>query len=160
MAARSIRAAQPGDVPPMIELFRRSVREVAGRDYTLAQVTAWAPDDIDPAEWTRRLAGHSVWVAEVAGALAGFISQGGGGHIHMLFVHPDHQRQGVAGGLLDHAEGVARRGGLDRLFTEASVTARPFFQARGFRVTGRRHVTRNGQRFIRYAMDKFLRDES
>lgn len=153
----TLRPAQPGDTVAMIDLFRRSVREVAGRDYTPAQVAAWAPDRIDTADWDHRLAGNSTWVAEAAGILAGFISLGGDGHIDMLFVDPDHQRQGVARRLLDQAERAARDAGLTRLLTEASITARPFFEAQGFRVTARQHVTRNGQEFIRYAMRRNLR---
>jgi putative acetyltransferase len=42
------------------------------------------------------------------------------------------------------------------LFTEASITAKPFFQRMGFSVVKEQEVSRRGETFINYAMEKFL----
>jgi len=39
----------------VVTLFQRSVREVAIRDYSAAQVAAWAPESPDAETWARRL---------------------------------------------------------------------------------------------------------
>jgi putative acetyltransferase len=50
----------------------------------------------------------------------------------------------------------ARRVGLVRLFTEASITARPFFEARGFTVLAPQVVTLRGVEFVNYRMELLL----
>ncbi len=74
--------------------------------------------------------------------------------LDMMFVHPAHQRLGVATALLATVESVAREQGLSRLFTEASITARPFFERHGFRVIRQRTVHRRGQDLTNFAMEK------
>ncbi|HEY4921438.1 MAG TPA: hypothetical protein VII40_15150 [Xanthobacteraceae bacterium] len=49
----------------------------------------------------------------------------------------------------------ARAHGHLRLF-EASITARPFFEHRGFRVIAPQRVMRWAQEFLNYRMDKAL----
>ena len=46
---------------------------------------------------------------------------------------------------------------IGRIFTEASVTARPFFERRGFRVVSERRVWRQGVELTNFAMEKSLR---
>ena len=50
----------------------------------------------------------------------------------------------------------ARARGLLRLFTEASITARPFFEHRGFRVIAPQRMIRWAEEFLNYRMDKSL----
>ncbi|MBF0306399.1 MAG: GNAT family N-acetyltransferase [Alphaproteobacteria bacterium] len=134
----------------MIALFRQSVRVVARSDYTAAQTLAWAPDDIDADAWAARLSTRWCWVAEIGGALAGFAELEPDGHLDMMYVHPAHQGRGVATALLGHAEAI----GLARLYTEASITARPFFERRGFRLVAAQTVVRRGQELVNFRMEK------
>ena len=152
-----IRLYGPGDLDRVIQLFHASVRRIAIRDYTEDQVKAWAPDEPDRERWAARRASRPTWVAEVDGALAGFTDLEPDGHVDMMFVHPDHQGRGVAGALLRTVEAEAARLGLDRLFTEASITARPFFERKGFSVITPQTVSVRGQDLVNYRMGKRLR---
>ena len=151
-----IRRYQPSDLAGMIALFRDTVRRINGRDYSQQQVMAWAPDEIDARKWTNRLDNKAVWVAELDGAPVGFIDMARDGLIDMLYVHADHQGAGIASRLLRVVEASAHARGLLRLFTEASITARPFFEHRGFRVIAPHCVKRWAQEFLNYRMDKQL----
>lgn len=146
----AIRSATPHDEAALIALFRASVREVARRDYSEVQVRAWAPDEIDPARWRARLAEERVFVAEDEAELAGFATLAAGGLIDMLFVHPARLRRGVASALLERIAEI----GPPLLRTEASLTARPFFEARGFRVVARQTVLLRGQTFTNFRMER------
>ncbi len=152
-----IRRYVPDDLDGLIALFHASVRRIAIKDYTEAQVKAWAPDDPDRERWTVRRASRPTWVAEIDGALAGFTDLEPDGHVDMMFVHPDHQGRGVAGALLRQVEAEAARLGLGRLFTEASITARPFFERKGFRMIAPQTVSVRGQDMVNYRMEKLLR---
>jgi putative acetyltransferase len=149
-----IRRYTPGDLAGLIALFRDTVRRINGRDYSQAQVMAWAPDDIDARQWVRRFGNKAVWVADLEGTPVGFVDVARDGQIDMLYVHADHQGRGIASRLLGTVEAGARAHGLLRLFTEASITARPFFERRGFRVLAPQRVVRWAHEFVNYRMDK------
>ena len=151
-----IRRYRPGDLAGLIALFRDTVRRVNGRDYSPQQVMAWAPDQIDARQWRHRFDNKVVWVADLDGAPVGFVDVARDGLIDMLYVHADHQGKGIASLLLRTVEAGARTHGLMRLFTEASITARPFFEHRGFRVIAPQRVMRWAQEFLNYRMDKAL----
>lgn len=152
-----VRLYAPEDLDGLIRLFHASVRRIAIKDYTEDQVKAWAPDDADRERWASRRASRPTWVAEIDGALAGFTDLEPDGHVDMMFVHPDHQGRGVAGALLRRVEAEAARLRLDRLYTEASITARPFFERKGFRVITPQTVSVRGQDMVNYRMEKTLR---
>jgi DNA-binding transcriptional LysR family regulator/N-acetylglutamate synthase-like GNAT family acetyltransferase len=154
--AMKLRDYRPEDRDRLIDLFRDTVRSVALGDYTKAQVRAWAPDVIDRGAWARRLAANRTLVAEADGRIVGFVELTVEGHIEMLYCHKDHQGEGVGSALLAGLERMARDLGLAQLGTDASLTARPFFEARGFQVIGRQEVELRGQCLVNFAMTKSL----
>jgi len=152
----SVRNYLPADIEAMIDLFRASVRMVARRDYTHEQVMAWAPDEIDRRSWAARYTSRRAWVAEIDSHVAGFSDLEPDGHLDMMYAHPAYQGRGVATALLEQFEGAARGLGLARLYTEASITARPFFERRGFQLVTAQIVSKRGQDFMNYRMEKHL----
>jgi putative acetyltransferase len=156
MRAVTIRPYRTNDVADLVTLFRASVRSIGRRDYTESQVHAWAPDLIDHDSFARRCAAKSTWIAECEHRIAGFSDIEPDGHIDMLYVEPDFQRRGVARALLGHIEKIAQTRGLERLYTEASITARPVFEAIGFHVIAAQTVTVRSESMTNYRMEKRL----
>ncbi len=152
-----IRAYVPADVDALIDLFRQAVRRTAIRDYSAAQVTAWAPDEIERARWVELRASRPTWVAELDGRIAGFTDLEPDGHVDMMYVHPDFKGRGVATALMAKVEEAAAAQKLGRLYTEASITAKPFFEKKGFRVIAPQTVHVRGQDLVNYRMEKTLR---
>ena len=152
-----IRYYHPEDTAEIVSLFRDTIRAVNRRDYSDEQVRAWAPNVIDEAAWSESLAANHTLVAEIDGAIAGFADLRPDGCLHRLFAHKDRQGQGIATALVARLEAEARKRGLTRLTTEASITARPFFERRGFQVITRQEVQVRGQTFVNYRMEKALR---
>lgn len=154
--ALGIRDYRPRDADSTLALFQRAVREVAARDYTPAQLEAWA-GDMDQRVWAHSLERQCTWVAMWGSTLAGFASLNDHGHIDMMFVSPEHQRRGVASTLLMTAEQAVRQRGMNRMTTEASLTALPFFKARGFEVVKAQEIERRGQVLRNFRMQKCLK---
>ncbi|MFC0337142.1 Acetyltransferase, GNAT family [Kushneria avicenniae] len=150
-----IRDYHAGDADTTLALFQRAVREVASRDYTPADIEAWA-GHIDPGVWANSLERQFTWLAMLDDTPAGFASLNDHGHLDMLFVSPDHQRCGVASALLMTAEQAVRQRGMHQLTTEASLTARPFFEAQGFEVMKAQAIERRGQVLRNFWMEKRL----
>jgi len=149
-----IRRYEPSDLDAVINVFLRAIREVASRDYDAAQIDAWAQADRDV--WARRRLDRPTWLALIDGAVAGFSDLQSDGHIDMLFVHPEHQRAGAANALLDQIESEARNQHLAIVDTDASLTARPFFEARAFEVVRSQVVEVRGARLTNFRMQKCL----
>ena len=147
-----IRAYAAVDLDPLITLFRTSVRTVARRDYTPEQLLAWAPDEIDRERWLVRLAASNTWVAAEGERATGFISLEPMGHVDMLYVDAELQGRGIASALLRRLTDSARAQGLTRLSTDSSITARPFFERRGFAVIAEQIVARRGQKLRNFLM--------
>ncbi|OOG28715.1 GNAT family N-acetyltransferase [Thioalkalivibrio denitrificans] len=156
----TLREFREEDLGAVLDVFQASVRQVAARDYIPEQVEAWAPVPPDEEYWRRRLVRKAVFVCETEGALAGFIAIDTRGHVDLLFVHPAHLRRGVATALLARARAWAMERGARRLTTDASVTARPFFEQAGFRVTEHRIVPLRGMMFRNFHMVMDCRDDA
>lgn len=152
----TLRMYKSDDAPALLALFRDTIRRVNARDYTPDQIRAWASDDIDPHAWARRFAGRFVAVAEVAGQPVGFAELEASGHIDRVYVSADQQRRGIGRSLLSAVVSEAQRLDVARLFTEASITARPFFESQGFVVLASQVVMRGGVEFVNYRMERVL----
>ncbi len=152
----TLRPYRSDDAPALLALFRDTIRRINNRDYSPAQIAAWASDDIDTVAWFGRFAERFVPVAEDAGRPVGFAELEPDGHIDRVYVAADHQRRGIGRLLLDAVLAEARRVGLARLFTEASITARPFFEDQGFVVMAPQVVMCRGAEFVNYRMERVL----
>lgn len=155
----SIKAYDPTDAQATIEIFLRAIREVASKDYTPAQIAAWAKVD-DAEVWGQWRASRPTWLAMNGSVPIGFADLKSDGCLDMMFVDPDHQGKGVAGLLLATVEAAARNQSLQRIFTEASLTARPFFERRGFVVVAAQQVEKRGQILANFLMEKTLAENS
>ena len=147
----TLRPCRPADAPALRALFYGTVHTVCAADYTPAQLDAWAPRRYEAADWERTLFSRTVLAAEERGEILGFGSIGPDGYLDLLYVHRDCQHQGVASALCDFLETLYP---VDRITVHASITARPFFEARGYRVLRAQQVERRGQRLTNYVMEK------
>ena len=149
-----VRTYEIGDTQQIVKLFYDTVHQVNNRDYTQAQVDAWAPADMDIERWTKSLSSKFTFVAEEGEEIAGFGELEPSGHIDRFYCHQDFQRQEVGRLILKQIESKAQDLGINKLFTEASITARPFFESQGFIVVRKQEVERRGQKLINFSMQK------
>jgi putative acetyltransferase len=154
--ALKIRRYTVDDLPWLIDLFRRSVREAAVSDYAEAQLIAWAPDEIDSVAWGQKRLIKPTWVALLCGRIVGFVDLEPNGHIDMLYVHPEFTKRGVATALLVKAVNAARRQGNGRMHSEVSLTARRAFEKQGFQVIHTQVVSLRGQTMVNHVMERIL----
>lgn len=154
----TIRTYERRDAVAVVDVFFRSVREVALSDYTLEQVKAWVPGRWDARQEHRRSGdGRLVLVAaDEAGDVVAFIDLERDGHVDRLYAAPEAAGCGVGSLLYDTLETAARAQGIGRLFTEASELARRFFVRKGFTVLERQEMILRGVPLHNYRMAKVL----
>jgi putative acetyltransferase len=147
MSAVSLRPYVPADAKRCAEIFRASIDELAAEDYDADQREAWASAADDEAAFAARLANALTLIAVVDGAPAGFASLKGVEEIDMLYVDPEHSRQGAGRALVDALTRLAGARGAKRLTAEASDVARPLFESLGFRAE-KRNLVRVGEEWL------------
>lgn len=146
-----IRRYEKGDLEKIIRLFRDTVHKVNIKDYIQEQVDVWAPDSIDMDEWDKTLSEHHTFMAVNEDVIIGFGDIDISGYLDRLYVHHDYLRQGVATLICDKLEST-----IDSdltITTHASITAKPFFEKRGYRVVKKQLVERKGVFLKNYIME-------
>jgi len=138
------------------DLFYQSVHAIDPSVYTPKQKEAWAPTPVDYERWFERLSTKKPFVAIIENHVAGFIELDADGHIDCTYTHPDFQGIGVASSLYEYLLSEAKEEGIKRLYVEASLIAKPFFEHRGFSVVKKNEVQRNGASLINFSMEKYL----
>ena len=133
-----IRRHQEGEEPALFEVYYSAVHLIASRDYSPVQIQAWAPRDLDPALWERRILGIKPFVAELDGQIVGYADLQSNGYIDHFFVSGNHPRRGIGAMLMKHLINEATAQGLPEMTADVSRTAQPFFQKFGFEVVEQR----------------------
>ncbi|MFL9838918.1 GNAT family N-acetyltransferase [Flavobacterium sp. ST-75] len=152
----TIRQYKEEDCNEVVSLFYQTVHTVNKKDYTDAQLDAWAPAELDYNRWSKVLSQNYTIVAEHNGVIAGFGDIDASGYFDHLFVHKDHQGCGVATLIKEAIEQYIIANSVSRITVAASITAKPFFEKHGYTVLKQQQVERNGQVLTNYFMEKLL----
>lgn len=128
------RIAIEQDIPQIKELFRQTILNVIIKDYSAEQVQCWASRGDDANIWKTRIREQYFIVAETENKIAGFAALKSDGYLNSLFVHKNFQEEGIATTLLDHMESYARQKGMKEITADVSITARSFFEKKGYTV--------------------------
>lgn len=138
-------------IPRLLDLFEQSVRRLGPAHYSPEQVEQWARGAHHPG-LASQLREHHGWVIEQDDVPLGFATLSDDGHLSLLYVSPDHPRQGLGTLLLERVLAAANQMGLGSLTTEASAFSLALFLRHGFLLTGLETVERGGVQFIRHRL--------
>lgn len=151
-----LRRYRTSDCGRMAELFYETVHSVNASDYTKEQLDAWATGNVDLTAWDKSFLEHFTIVAEETGddgkRIVGFGDIDSTGYLDRLYVRKDRQRRGIASAICGELENAADAA---KITTHASITARPFFLKRGYRVVREQQVERGGILLTNYVMEKY-----
>lgn len=146
-----LRDYESQDVGELADLFYDTVHRVNAEDYTPEELDAWASGQVDLACWDASFRAHDTLVAVEDGRIVGFGDMDETGYLDRLFVRWDRQGQGIAKAIVALLE---QRSGLRAFRVHASLTARPFFEGRGYRVVRQQQAVRGGVPLAYYEMEK------
>lgn len=152
-----IRPYETSDAEKLVSLFHDTVHEINSRDYSPEQLDAWAPPHPDIRKWRERFKESKTFVAVSDGKIVGFGNlENDRQDIGMLYVHKDHQGQGAATLLLNRLEDFLRKKGVAITQVEASITARSFFEQKGYSWVSDNRKLLNGKEFLNFKLEKRL----
>ena len=146
-----IRKYLPSDCKYLTELFYNTVHSINAKDYTDEQLNVWATGIVDIEEWNRSLSEHYTLVAISEDIIVGFGDIDKTGYLDRLYVHKNYQNQGIASAICDKLEHTFQVG---KITTHASITAKPFFLQRGYKIVKEQQVIRENIPFTNYIMEK------
>ncbi len=136
-----IRRFQPGEEGAIWDVYFRSTHESNSRDYHSDLLDRWAPVDQNMNEWKGRCVQKNPFVAIIENRIVGMAELEPNGFVDYFYVSPDFERQGVGSRILAEIETEASRMNLSELTADVSLTAKGFFESRGFVVReARTHV--------------------
>ena len=151
-----IRIGNSNDFEELQQLFVGTVNTICKNDYNNKQIATWVSSVENKEKWQEILVKQYVLVAEKNNEITGFCTLKDSNYIDFLYVHKDYQRQGIAFKLYSLIETEAIKSGQSELFSEVSITAKFFFEKRGFLVLSEQIVTIKGVEITNYKMNKKL----
>ena len=151
----TIRNYSAEDAKALWDIHFYTIRNINIRDYSQAQVEAWAPERLEPSVWEKRMKGLSTFVAEIDGVIVGYTDLQANGLIDHFFCHHEYQGKSVGKALMKHIFKVGNSRGIKRYFSEVSITARPFYEHFGFKVVQAQQMEVRGQKLRNFVMEKY-----
>lgn len=153
----TIRIARLSDASKLKDLFQNTVLTINKRDYSKAEVEDWASCGDNLSNIEEMIKTHYFIVAvNQQSQIVGFSSITPQGYLHSMFVHKDFQDKGIATMLLEEIERYAISNGIMRITSEVSLTARPFFEKKGYIVEKEQKRKANQLSHINFWMAKEL----
>ncbi|VUW95457.1 putative N-acetyltransferase YafP [Streptococcus pasteurianus] len=145
-----IREYQTSDCKEITELFYNTVHTVNANDYTKEQLSVWATGQVDLEKWNESLQEHCSVVVVDDEIIVGFGNIDNTGYLDRLFVHTDYQGKGIATAICNQLEQAVK----GDITTHASITAKPFFEKRGYKIVKEQQIERQGIFLTNYVMIK------
>ncbi len=154
-----IRRYQDEDAEFLSQIYYHTIHTINAKDYTKEQIDAWAPWSSvqDYSGWKQKLEKIVPYVAVINDTVVGFAEFESNGHIDCFYVHHDFQGCGVGSALMAAIDQEVRSKALSRVYAEVSITAKPFFERKGFNVVKQQSVTLRGVQLTNYIMEKYYR---
>ena len=149
-----IRKYQPADCKEITQLFYDTVHSVNVKDYSQEQVDAWADGTVNIEKWNESFLKNYSIVAVENGIITGFGDIDHTGYLDHLFVHKDYQGKSIASSICNALEDHVIGSGIQIIYTHASITAKPFFVKRGYKVKKEQQVERRGVKLTNFVMEK------
>ena len=145
-----IREYQETDCKEILELFYNTVHSVNAEDYTKEQLDVWVTGKENLHKWDKSFKEHYTVVAVENEIIVGFGDIDKTGYLDRLFVHKNYQRKGIATAICNKLEQKVQ----GKVYTQASITSKRFFEKRGYTMIKRQKIERQGIVLENFIMEK------
>lgn len=150
----NLRKALPEDLEEIQNLYVNTIENICIKDYNQNQINVWTSSIAEKEKWINKLKNQYFLIAEIENKIVGFGSLANGDYLDFLYVHKDFQGIGIASKLCEELEIESQRQTSSAIFSFVSISARPFFEKRGFKVVEERKNIIQGIEIINFKMVK------
>lgn len=144
------------DVAEMQQLYIETIESVCKNDYNEEQIKVWSSGVNNMQRWTEVIENQFVLLAITENKIVGFGTLKDGNYIDFLYIHKDFQRQGIADKILNQLELEAKNHNSKIITSDISITAKPYFERKGFIVKAEQKNILQNVELINYKMQKKL----
>ncbi|GEQ50025.1 GNAT family N-acetyltransferase [Tetragenococcus koreensis] len=138
------------DKKAVIEMIKQTIQTINKNDYDENQLKAWS--NIDESSWTDSVKEHqAIVMVSDRNKIVGFADMDNDGYLDRLFIHKDFQRMRIGDKLVNDLE---EKNTGKKFSTFASITAKPFFEALGYKLVRKNVAPVRGQQLENYYMEK------
>ena len=152
----SIRDYQAEDVQALANIFYNTIHRINIQHYTEEQVDVWAPkSSVENTEgWSKKFPRTQPIIATVGDEIVGFAEFEPNGHIDCFYCHHEWIGKGVGSALMKEILLRAKNNHIHHIFSEVSITAKPFFEKHGFKVVTEQTIVRKGIELTNFKMER------
>ncbi|WP_294957606.1 GNAT family N-acetyltransferase [uncultured Flavobacterium sp.] len=144
------------DLTEMQKMYAETIQSVCKSDYTPEQIEAWISGVKNKERWIEVIEKQFVLLAIIENQITGFGTLKDGNYIDFFYIHKDFQRQGIADKILNELEIEAKKHHSKIITSDISITAKPFFEKKGFTAKAEQKNIRLGVELINFKMEKEL----
>ncbi len=152
----NVRKYLPGEEKYIWELYYETIHNINIHDYTNEQIEAWAPSDLNESVWTNKIIEIDPYVVVIETKIVAYADLQENGYIDHFYCHHEHQRKGIGSFLFSFLEQLAISRNINKLISDVSITAKPFFESKGFIVIKKQYLNMKGQFLENYKMAKHI----
>lgn len=153
-----IQIANLTDIPELKQLYKGVILSVKRKNYSAPEVEDWASCGDNDLQWIQLITEqYFIMAKDESERIVGFSSINREGYLHMMFVHKDFQRLGIAKLLYNDIENYAVNNNIHKITSEVSITARPFFEKQGFVVDEEQKRKAKDLYLTNYKMSKTIK---
>lgn len=145
------------DLTEMQEMYIETIKWVCKNDYSPLEIDAWIYGLNNVERWLKVIHTQFVLLALINDKIVGYGTLKDGNYIDFLCVHKDLQRQGIADKIFNELEFEAKKENSEIITADVSITAKPFFEKKGFITKEQQKNIRLGVELINYKMEKSLK---
>jgi putative acetyltransferase len=152
----SIRDYQAEDVQALANIFYNTIHRINIQHYTEEQVDVWAPkSSVENTEgWAKKFPRTKPIIACVRNEIVGFAEFEPNGHIDCFYCHHEWIGKGVGSALMKEILQRAKNNHIHLIFSEVSITAKPFFEKWGFKTITQQTIVRQGVELMNFKMER------
>ncbi|WP_343588741.1 GNAT family N-acetyltransferase [Flavobacterium sp.] len=150
------RKALLSDLEEMQKLFAETIQSVCKSDYNSEQIKVWVSGAKNKERWLDVINTQFIELAIIDNKIVGFGTLKNENYIDLLFIHKDFQRQGIADKIINKLEFEAKKNHSKFITSDVSITAKPFFEKKGYIVKAEQKNILKGVEIINYKMEKVL----
>jgi len=145
-----------GEEQELWSLFYNTVNHINSQHYSQAQIVSWAPADYSIEQAIKKFRELNPFVVINGKQIIGYADIQQDGYIDHFYCHYQFQRQGIGSLLFARLEQQAIESGITKMYSNVSITARPFFEAKGFEVEKEQFLDMRGEPVKNYRMVRTL----
>ena len=146
-----VQKANLKDLNEILELFKNTIQISCAKDYHETQISVWISSIENKKRWIEKIKQQYFIVIKKQHKIVGFGSLEKD-YIDFLYVHHNFLRQGIASLIYQSLKTESKRLGFTSLLTQASKTAVPFFESKGFKTLKENKIIRKGVEITNFEM--------